>query len=288
MADLTLDNDRISAVNSSSTPLGADGVFTGTSEDVSGFPTVTVSIYADVGSAIDGLSVQFSADGTNWDHKDAFTIPAATGKVFTVSRVARYFRMVYTNGSTAQSAFRLQVILNESNPKPSSHRLGESINGEDDAELVKAVVTGEDPQNTGVFRNVGVNTDGSLNVVPLLNPPAPANTTPVNISAFGQVASTSGVDTYYTITNAKTLTIQTFLAGAEETTGGSIVSLFYDPNGNLSVLTRISSLFVNGVSDNAPVAQNFVGNGTRRIVLRRRGYTTSSREMFGQWIGYES
>ena len=132
-----------------------------------------------------------------------------------------------------------------------------------------------------------VNSDGTINVVPILNPSAPANTTPVVVSAFGDVASTTGSDTYYTITNGYTLTIQIFLAGAEYDSAGSVVELFYDPNGDLSVLTRISTLFVNAASDNAPVNQEFTGNGTRRIVLRKRGYTGTAREIFGQWIGYE-
>lgn len=142
--------------------------------------------------------------------------------------------------------------------------------------------------DTDGVNRLAVNSDGSINVIPLLVPPAPTGTTPVSVSAFSVVSSTAGVDTYYTITNTKTLTIQTFLAGSEETTGGSVVGLFYDPNGDLSVLTRISTLFVNGFSDNSPVSASFVGNGTRRIVLRRRGYTSSNREMFAQWLGYEA
>jgi len=134
--------------------------------------------------------------------------------------------------------------------------------------------------------NLAINSDGSINTA-IINPPAPVDATPVNISAFGDVASTAGVDTYYTITNAKTLTIQTLLAGAEYEVSGSIVELFYDPNGDLTVLTRISTIFVNATSDTAPVQQIFIGNGTRRIVLRRRGFGASAREMFAQWFGYE-
>ena len=135
--------------------------------------------------------------------------------------------------------------------------------------------------------NLRVNGDGSLNTIPLVNPPAPLNTTPVNISAFGDVASKTGVDTYYTITNTKTLTIQSFVAGAEYDSAGSVVEMFYDPNGDLSVLTRISTIFVNGQSDNTPVQQTFTGDGTRRVILRRRGYGANGREIFGQWFGYE-
>lgn len=131
-----------------------------------------------------------------------------------------------------------------------------------------------------------VNADGSINAA-IVIPPAPVAATPVNVSVFGDVASTAGVDTYYTITSGKNLTIQTILAGAEYDSAGSVVELFYDPNGNLSVLTRLSTEFVNAASTNAPVQQMFIGDGTRRIVLRRRGFTATAREIFAQWIGYE-
>lgn len=131
-----------------------------------------------------------------------------------------------------------------------------------------------------------VNSDGSINTVPQLSPDAPTGTTQVVQETFSDVASTAGVDLNYVIPNGETLTIQLLVAGAEESTGGSVVELFYDPNGDLSVLTRISTLFVNGQSDNTPVNQEFVGNGTRRIVVRKRGYSSAAREMFAQWIGF--
>jgi len=132
-----------------------------------------------------------------------------------------------------------------------------------------------------------VNADGSINTVPLVTPPAPSGATTVIRDDFSDVASTAGVDINYIITNLQTLTIQTLIAGAETTVGGSIVELFEDPTGTGTPLTRISSLFVSGQSDNAPVNQEFIGDGTRRIILRRRGYSGSAREMFAQWIGFE-
>jgi len=134
---------------------------------------------------------------------------------------------------------------------------------------------------------LAVNADGSIKTVPLVTPPAPSGATTVIQNDFSDVASTTGVDIDYVVTNLKTLTIQTLVAGAETTVGGSIVELFEDPNGTGTPLTRISSLFISGQSDNAPVNQSFVGDGTRRIILRRRGYSGSAREMFAQWIGFE-
>jgi hypothetical protein len=152
------------------------------------------------------------------------------------------------------------------------------LNAEENAREVRPIdVDGNSPK---------FNADGSQNVVPLVNPPAPANTTPVVSTGFGSVASTAGVDTNYTIPNGETLTIQVLLAGAEANTGGSVVDLFEDPNGDLSVLNRIANLYVDGSSDNAPLQRTFAGDGTRRIVLRRRGFSSNGREMFAQWSGY--
>lgn len=141
--------------------------------------------------------------------------------------------------------------------------------------------------NASTGTSLDIATDGSIKVVPLVTPPAPFGAVDISQTAFNGVTSTAGVDLYYTITNTKTLMIQTLIAGSEETQGGAVVELFYDPNANLTGMTRLSTLFINGSSDNTPINQDFVGNGTRRIVLRRRGYTASNREMFAQWLGYE-
>lgn len=153
MADIS-SAQRVSSFNSSTTPLGISGVFTGTAEDVSEFATVSIAIFSDVASVVNGLSIQFSVDGTNWDHTDGYTIMAATGKTFTIGRVARYFRIVYTNGTTAQNTFRLQTILNDTLPKPSSHRIQDNLTTEEDAELVKSIISGENQALPGQFTNI--------------------------------------------------------------------------------------------------------------------------------------
>ena len=145
----------VSTGNSSSTPLGSSGVFTGTGEDVSRYAQLAITVYASHASATEGLSVQFSANGTDWDHIDTFTVPAATGKVFTVGVIAQYFRLVYTNGTTAQSSFRLQALYHVFPFKPSSHALDSTLSNTDDAELVRAVISGRDPV-LGSFHNVEV------------------------------------------------------------------------------------------------------------------------------------
>jgi hypothetical protein len=141
MTELRKLKAEISTANSSSTPLGAAGVFTGGIEDMTDWGVFEISVYSDVASATDGLSVQQSTDGINWDHSDEYTVPAATGKNYSIQRIAQYFRMVYTNGGTIQNEFRLSVIKNQFYIKPSSHRVQDNITTDDDAELQKAVLS---------------------------------------------------------------------------------------------------------------------------------------------------
>jgi hypothetical protein len=148
--------------NSTAIPLDVNEVYTGTSFATDSYSILVINVYADKGSATDGLSVQFSSDGTNWDHLDVFTIPAVTGKVFSFQTVAEFCRVVYTNGTEAQTVFRLQTVGKKQYSKPSSHRIKDTISGEDDAELVKAALTGADA--TGAWQNVRTTEDGYLSV----------------------------------------------------------------------------------------------------------------------------
>jgi len=150
----TLRSGVVSSLNESSTPLGAGASYTGTAEEVTEFASVTLNVFSDVSSAVDGLKIQFSSDGTNWDIEDTFSIVASSGKVFTFGPAARYFRAVYVNGSTPQTAFRLQVLLHRVRVKPSTHPVAESIDDATDAEMVKAIATGK--TFAGTYANIAV------------------------------------------------------------------------------------------------------------------------------------
>ena len=153
---------KIDTNNSTSTPLGIGGVFTGTATEVLDYAIASIVVYTDQTSAADGLSIQQSSDGTNWDLTDEFTIPASKGKVFSVQTACKYLRVVYTNGAVAQTEFRLCVTLKKTNTKASSHRIADAIIDDDDAELVKAVLTGENP--AGTFVNFQSTTAGNFKV----------------------------------------------------------------------------------------------------------------------------
>lgn len=99
----------VSTLNSTTTLLTSDNIFTGTSEDVTIFSSVTISIFSDVSGV---LEIQFSSDNSNWDHIVSVNISGNTSLSKTVQCTSTYFRIKYTNGSTNQTEFRLQSLLN--------------------------------------------------------------------------------------------------------------------------------------------------------------------------------
>lgn len=150
--------------NTTIIPLGADEVFLGSDwQDALDYGVLSIAVGSDQDSAVDGLEVQWSTDGINpIVAPDIFTIFANIGKTFTFGPAARYYRVKYTNGSTPQGSFYLVSLLRRNYVKPSSHRINESIVGEDDAELVKAVLTGIAPD--GLFKNVQVTNAGNQKI----------------------------------------------------------------------------------------------------------------------------
>lgn len=156
----------VSEVNSTTTPLGPSGTFTGEWVEILDLAVIFVTTFSDVASGTDGLVVQQSPDGINPDNTDEFSVPAAKGKTYSFQAAPKFGRILYTNGPIAQTEFRLQTVLKKTNAKPSSHRIDLPIIEQDDAELVKAVQTGLS-DITGVFENVNtyrqaMSTDAAL------------------------------------------------------------------------------------------------------------------------------
>lgn len=155
-----------SALNSSATTLAGNGVFTGLAEDVKDYSVIQVSVFADQVSATDGLSIQQSSNGSNWDITDTYTIPASTGKTFSFQVASRYFRIVYTNGATIQGVFRMSAILHQTVSKNSSQRPGDALSNENDFEQVSAYLAALNPSgNWDRLRNNVGTADGALRVV---------------------------------------------------------------------------------------------------------------------------
>ena len=115
-------------------------------------------------------------------------------------------------------------------------------------------------------------------------PPPPEGTTPVTRTAYNSVSGSS--DDIYSIPNGETLTIQRLSAGAESINSGNVIELWDDPNGNLTGMSIIDVIFADGASDQHDINQDFVGDGTRRIVMRRLRLSGGNASIFGKWSGY--
>lgn len=102
---------EISVNNSTTTPLGISATFTGLPDDVTQASTVSVFAKSDEKGVTGGMEFQFSTDAVNWNTVGTHTVLAGAVCVVESTVVAQFFRILYTNGTTAQTTFELQTIL---------------------------------------------------------------------------------------------------------------------------------------------------------------------------------
>lgn len=150
------------SANSSSANIGISGVFTGTGVDVSQYGTISVSIQASHSSATNGLAFQGSFDNTTWFDMETYTYTASGIKIYSMAPAGKYFRVKYTNGGSATTAFNLLTTFTNAYTKPSSQRVGDTITAENDAELVKSVLAAKKPN--GDFVDIDCTAGGNLKV----------------------------------------------------------------------------------------------------------------------------
>lgn len=198
----------ISTSNSSTANLAGAAAFTGTGEDVTQYSEMRVSVYSSHVSATDGLSIQQSSDNSNWDITDTYTIAAATGKTFVVPRQARYFRVVYTNGATLTTSFRLQAILNRGSSASSSQRPSDGYTNETDMTQGTAFLMG---YNGTTWDRLRSDTTNGLDVDVVRLPALVAGS-----AAIGKLAANSGVD----IGDVDVTTVGTITPGTAATSLG--------------------------------------------------------------------
>lgn len=200
-----VDTGFVSTNNSSTVTLTSGSVFTGTADTITNYASVTVTVISNVASATDGLSMQQSSDGTNWDVLDVYTVPAATGKTFGVQVTAKFFRVVYTNGGTGQASFRLQTILHKYMPNASSVRPGDGRSLQNDMQEVIAYGANYDGTNLNLARSIinATNSTGTgilaVGNVAQFDDVAP---TSITENQFGNVRMSANRNQYQTIRDA--------------------------------------------------------------------------------------
>ena len=154
--------NTISTNNSTTSTLGISATYTGTGDDVTNYSAVTIQLDSSHDSATDGMTFQFSIDDTNWDDVYTFTYTAADGaRRFQYPVTAQYFRVVYTNGGTGQSHFRMQTILHRADVDTSIHRLVDSVDPDRSAHLLKTAIIAQ-AAGSGDFVPIAATAGGNL------------------------------------------------------------------------------------------------------------------------------
>jgi len=225
---ISVNSGALSSSNSSAVALAGSATYTGTAEDVTGYPSICCAVKTDLAGT---LYMEFSPDATNWDSSLSFSVAAATNEVHRLSVTRRYFRARFTNGSgSGQSYFRLQTTLGTQPPLTSP--LNGIIQSDADALIVRptdfqldatsGLVTGYTTLN-----KFGRNPSVGTTIVPITT--AGVYQTPTALTSLEIVSS----DTNDTVagTGARTIFVQGIGTGWAEisetinTNGTSAVSL---------------------------------------------------------------
>ena len=128
--------------NSTTTNLANAAVFTGIGTDVSAFSQVMVNVFASHASAANGLSIQFSQDGTNWDSTNTYTVVATTDFAIIVPITHTYYRLVYTNGATTTTTLRITSLLSSFTTQATIKKVNAAVNLTDTALSTRSVISG--------------------------------------------------------------------------------------------------------------------------------------------------
>ena len=156
----------VSTGNSTTTPLGSNATFTGTWEDISDYATLSVTVYSDVVSATDGLKLEWSGNGVTADEIEAVSTSASKlGRAMAFNARARYFRIVYINGATAQTTFRLSTVYRPAGSGTNNHKITEVLEDTTLAIITRSVIAGQTTGGGGGgYHNVKVTPSGALTV----------------------------------------------------------------------------------------------------------------------------
>jgi hypothetical protein len=147
--------------NSTTSTLSGGAAFTGSWFDLLNYETTTVIVKADVASAADGLEFHWSPDGSNADVTSASGLAAGEGRGFHLAKRGRYFRVKYTNGGSAQGAFRLNVHHNPAGTGTITRPLDSSIDDDNYGQIVRSVLAAKKTSD-GTYTNIQCNANGRL------------------------------------------------------------------------------------------------------------------------------
>lgn len=190
----------ISLLNSTTTPLGSNATFTGTYEDISNYASISVLFISDQSSSATGMEMDFSTDGVNTDVIEQYFFDAthANGDMLTLPAKGQFFRIKYTNGTSAQGFFRLETIYRTAPYVPTA-LVNTQLTDTSEVATSRSIIVGKSTSGGGTYVNVKVNPSGALNtaigdITGIVGQQTAANSLPV-VLASDQIASATSTIT---------------------------------------------------------------------------------------------
>lgn len=257
--------NHICTQNTTTTPLGANDTFTGEWQDCLNYQEVNVSIDTDQNSSLNGLVIQWSADGVNIGDTDSFSIYANSGTNYTPNPAFRYVRVVYTNGAIPQTRFNLMTILRRGATGGSFHRIDSTLKDDQDARLTLSVPKLKTAANTYVSQQATTAGNAKVSIEEFDEAISPIRT---DIEGGGSVSvGTSAVEVTFTgttksiiITASQSNTGTLYIGKSNVTSAGANAMTFLVPGESLSIDYDDVSNALYVVADTA--AQSFFKGAT--------------------------
>lgn len=133
-----------------------------------------------------------------------------------------------------------------------------------------------------------VKVDDSGNLYTIIVPPeTPAGKTQVTRISLGLVGGSTYLDDEYIIPSGETLVLQRFICSAEgDINKYSKALLYYAPSGSIDGTEEVLALSYLGDTFVTSLNEEYLGNGTKKIIMRRERMDAGEREMFARWVGY--
>lgn len=297
---IAFSNGQVSLLNSSTTPLAANGVFTGFSTDLTSYSAVTVNLATDQSGT---LSFQFSSNGTNWDQLENQTVtisPAGTTQAFfwSLAVEARYFRVVYTNGPTHQGVFRLQTVYKTFPSTGDISALSQTPIAANNALSTKSVIYGLTTGGGGGYVPTKVTPSGALSIAVgdisgIVGQQTMANSVPVVIASNQSAIPVSQSGTWDINNINGTVSLPTGASTAAlQTAGNASLSSIDTKTPTLGQKTMSGSQPVVIASDQSAITTAFSdvtasGNitGTQTVVVSTNGANTVGFQITGTYTG---
>ena len=221
---------NVSAANSTTTALGAGGVFTGTPEDVSQYASLSVSYYLQPYTATGNIFVQFSNTASPFYPVSNVVTPIVSGVTsngFTLdfTMTCQYFRVLYINDSTPQTALMIQSIFHpQARIAVKTNRTNELFTDYTDCIDTRSLLWGK-TIGGGKYEQIASNGDNSL-VTTVVEPRGAFGAMDVS-----QDTPTCQVDFIYGINTNLT---------SNTTASGGLVQ-WYDGMANVATVATVSS-----------------------------------------------